>query len=151
MVSLQTECLCACDSVCDKNLSYIVRFSRGQVAVDDVLEREGEDLAIGVACNTAGRFGGENDDNGACYVAGCFGAHPRVVILSSFRGRGVGGEGSGRCVVSVVGLGGPFLLLDFLVAFEVEGFGHCGLSRLFPGGELYLGEARSSEAGEGKT
>lgn len=118
----------------DPDLPDVVRFGRGRVALDHVLERAGEDFAVGVAGDARGWAGGEREDDRARDVCGGLGRHPAVVFVGGCVG-GVwlgGCEGRGGWGFVVVRGIGVFALLAFLVAFKGEWLDHggCGVGLL---------------------
>lgn len=81
MMALEADGLGAGHLVRDPDLSDVVGFGGRQVAVDNVLERAGEDLAVGVAGDASGGRGGEREDDGSCDVRGGLGRDPAVVLV----------------------------------------------------------------------
>lgn len=137
VMPLEAKVLRPRDSVDHPHLAHVVRLGGDGVVVDDVFDGEGEDLAVGVAGEGGGRVGGEDEEDGAREVGGRFGGHPAVVVggvfgvfwFGDFGGFFELARGGGSVVVvgvGGVGGGGALALFGLFVAFEGEGFDHCG-------------------------
>lgn len=87
MMALEADRFRSRHFIRDPDLSDVVRFGRGQVALDNVLERAGEDFAVGVAGDARRWAGGECEDDGPCDVCGGLGRHPAVVFVGGCVGR----------------------------------------------------------------
>ena len=158
-MALEIEVLCAGYPVGDEDLSYIVRFGRGGIAVDNVLQLTCKYLADRVARKGCDFFRRQNDDNRPSDVAGRLCAHPRIIALCVFTRRDCLRFRRGFGIVCVRD---PLALLDLLVALESKRFDHVdgrsgsevGASesdelpiRNAPGGEAVGGGSISKQAG----
>ena len=84
MVSLETNRFRSGYPRRDPHLANIVRLRGGRVTIDEVFERAGEDLAVGVAGDAGWGVGGEDEKDGACEVGGCVGGDPAGVFGGVF-------------------------------------------------------------------
>ena len=121
VMALEIEVLCAGYPVGDEDLSYIMRFGRGGIAVDNVLQLTCKHLADRVARKGCDFFRRQNDDNRPSDVAGRLCAHPRIIALCVFTRRDCLRFRRGFGIVCVRD---PLALLDLLVALESKRFDH---------------------------
>ena len=120
-MALEIEVLCAGYPVGDEDLPYIVRFGRGCIAVDNVLQLTCKYLADRVAREGCDFLRGQNDDNRPSDVAGRLRAHPGIIALRILTRRNCLRFGRRLGVFCV---SDPLALLDLLVTLEVECLGH---------------------------